>query len=107
MEEYLFGDRGSPTHKEEGDEKELAESIYFEQKAEKLIKESKLEKSVYKKPKEKRKRVPGTAFYIPKHAYEVRDWIREYCEKNNKPLPKRFSKMRSEQLYAIYFKLME
>ena len=62
-----------------------------------------LEKSIVE---HKRKRIPGRDFYVPKYAYELKDWISDYCGKNNRPFPKNFSKMRKKQLYAIYFSIM-
>ena len=65
-----------------------------------------LEKSIKKLQVDRKKRIPGRDFYVPRYAYELKDWIKEYCERNNKDLPKKFSSMKKNQLYAIYFRLM-
>jgi len=67
---------------------------------------SNLEKSVKRNPN-REKRIPGRDFYIPKYKHELKVWMREYCEKHNKPLPKKFHSMRKKQLYAIYFSIMK
>jgi len=56
---------------------------------------------------ESRRYIPGRDFYIPKHAYELREWVRDYCRITKKELPKGLSKMRKKQLYAIYFGIRE
>ena len=84
---------------------EIAENIYRQRRAEQIIKKKGLEKTVLKKHR-KKKRIPGRDFHIPKYAYELKDWITNYCEKSDKPFPKNFSKMRKKQLYAVYFSIM-
>jgi len=54
----------------------------------------------------KRENLFGRDFYVPRKAYELKDWIKNYCERNDKNLPNGFSKMKKKQLYAIYFNIM-
>ena len=55
----------------------------------------------------KDKLIPGRDFYMPKHQYELKEWIGNYCKRNKKPIPKDFQKMKKKQLYAIYLDIRE
>jgi predicted nucleic acid binding AN1-type Zn finger protein len=76
-----------------------ADKIFRKRELEKLVKNAELNN------KERKKRTPGGNLYIPIFTYELKDFIKDYCEKNNKELPKNFPHMKKNQLYAIYFNL--
>lgn len=69
-----------------------ADRIYFEREHAKMIGQGEL--------------IPGKDFYIPQTRAFLKNWLRDYCEKTEKKLPKKFSKMKKDQLYAIYFNIM-
>ena len=81
----------------------LSETIYFQNEVEKDMRRLRI-KSIDDKVYEK---IPGQDFWVPKYEYQLRNWIKDYCEGQDKALPKGFSKMRKKQLYAIYFSIMK
>lgn len=71
-----------------------------------LIERHEADRLIFNKPKKEFVFViPGLDYYIPRSKWELIKWIEEYCEATGKQLPKRFSKMKKKQLYAIYFNI--